>query len=289
MLARLRAEARGARLRENPAMAKSKRAPALLELMKGSGREGADTPGDGFQAPDQTDAPLGDTGRDETARDREANFEPVCEVVGSRIRFSLTQRSATIIVGIAGIVLAGACLIAYRLGETRGKEKARVAVDGGLHGELEQRRSSTPTRNLFEGIGDDPTIAFAGAEGGGSAPAPVAVVDGSYEAPDEPWVPGYNYVVVQDFKSDARGDAIEARDFLAENGLRCVILEMDQASNYRYRLITVTGFNLDDTAQRVSADGCLDKVRRIGRAYSESGGRYDFQSAYFKKLTGDRW
>lgn len=282
-------------------MAKSKQGPALLELMKGTRPDRGDAPGNEpgsaarrtapAQAGGREDEPSATSrGLDEAAHHPTAlDSEPACEVIGNRIRFSLTQRSATVIVGIAGIVLIGACLTAYRLGETRGKEMGRRTVQEGVLTEIERARSSTPTRNLFDGIGEDPTTALVGANSERSAEDPAAVVGEAYGAPDEPWVPGYNYIVVQDFRSDARGDAIRARDFLEENGLRCAITELEQSEVYRYRLITVTGFNLDDAVQKTSAREYLDRVHRLGQAYSESGGRYDFKSAYFKKLTGERW
>ncbi len=283
-------------------MAKSKQGPALFELMKGTREHGADAHCQAPEAPAPDEAPARKDHREspaptvlprgagEIARPPvESDEVSLCEVSGGCVHFSLTQRAATIVLAVVVLVLAGMCYVGYHLGEVRGKEKGRRAVQAQVADETDEARRAAPTRNLFDGIGSDPTAAVAGQSGEPSARGPAAAVAGNYVAHDLPWVSGHNYIVVQDFKSDARSDAIRAREFLEENGVRTAIVELERSETYKYRLITVSGFNLDDAAQRKLADECLDKVRRIGQAYSEGGGRYDFQSAYFKKLTGSRW
>ena len=286
-------------------MAKSKQGPALFELLKGTQAPGAipdheeagpadqDRSGAGV-APAPQDRPgsapaTGPRGSGEIAR-RPAvcAAEPPCEIDGDRIRFSLTQRTATIAVAAFALALAGVGYSGYRLGKERGKEQGRLAVQGRVLDEIEQARRTTPTRNLFDGIGDDPTAAVADLSGEQTVPLASAVAE-ALTPLDVPWVSGHNYIVVQDFKSDARGDAIRARDFLEDNGVGAAILQLERSGPYGYRLITVTGFNLDDPVQKRLADRYLHRVRRIGEAYSQSGGRYDFASAYFKKRKENHW
>ncbi len=287
-------------------MAKSKYGPALFELIKSTPAESAPIrrepgapPAEGIpyaptdrvpdeppressspEVPEKTEAPT----HPETAFEPESGYE----VIGGRVRFSLTQRTATITALGAVLVLIGVGYTAYRIGEARGLDQGRRLNQEGKLGEIEQARQAIPTRNLFEGIGDDPTAAAPSGTTERPAPTPAPAVGESYAAPSTPWVSGNTYIVVQDFKGDARGDAIRAHDFLKEYGVPAVILDL-QSGPYRYRLITSTGFNRDDPGQKKQADDYLEKVRRIGQVYSENGGRYDFKSAYFKKLTGDNW
>lgn len=286
-------------------MAKPKDGPALFELLRNSRRDRvveqretagvADrdepspslAPAPGIPRKTPPAAVPRDSG-EAVRRGRMQTEEELCDVSGGRIRFSLTQKGATIALVVAVLVVGGVGYVGYRLGEERGKEKGRLAVQERVLDEIDQARLAPPTRNLFDGIGDDPTVATdSGGEPRRMEPALVA--GDMYQASSVPWVSGHNYIVVQDFKSDARSDAIRAREFLEVNGVQTAIVELERSETYKYRLITVTGFNLDDAVQEKLAEEHLDKVRRIGQAYSEGGGRYDFQSAYFKKLTGDRW
>ena len=287
-------------------MAKSKHRPALFELLKSTDGEGtvgraAPEAAERGQPPTEvaptsavaSRAPVGTAtapGSGEAARLREGSArEQICEVESQRIRFSLTQGTATIAVAAVVLVLAGVGYVGYCVGEERGKEKGRLAIQEPVLDDIEQARQALVTRNLFNGIGDDPTVAVGDLTAETSARGAASPVPEAYDTPEVPWVPGHNYLVVQDFRNDARGDAVRARDFLVENGVQAAILELERSGPYGHRLITVTGFNLDDPVQKRLADEYVEKVRRIGRAYSESGGRYDFQSAYFKKLTGNHW
>ena len=287
-------------------MAKSKRGPALFELLKSSegenavGRAAPDAPA-GDQPPDRTapvspDLPHTPSGtamppgsaeavRSEAGSARKA----ACEVDGQRIRLSLTQGTATIAAAAVVLVMIGVGYLSYRVGEERGKEKGRLAIQEPVLDDIEQARRDLVTRNLFDGIGNDPTGAVGGPTGEPTLRGPASPVPEAYDTAEVPWVPGHNYIVVQDFKNDARGDAVRAQGFLEENGVQAAILELERSGAYGYRLVTTTGFNLDDPVQKRLADEYLERVRRIGRAYSESGGRYDFQSAYLKKLPGDHW
>ncbi len=283
-------------------MAKTKQGPALFELLKGTREHRADARRQAPGEPPQDEVLVREDRRESrtppglppgtgesTRPPVESKERSFCEVSGGCVRFSLTQRAATIVLAVVVLALVGMFYVGYHLGEVRGKEKGRRAVQARVADEIEEARRAAPTRNLFDGIGNDPTAAVTGRGGEPPARGPAAAVGGNYVAHDVSWVSGHNYIVVQDFKSDAWSDAVRAREFLEENGVGTTILELERSETYKYRLMTVTGFNLDDTVQKKLADEYLNKVRDIGQAYSEGGGRYDFQSAYFKKLTGNHW
>ncbi len=277
-------------------MAKSKQGPALFELMRNGEEDDAvaqrvDTRSAKLDEPSappmgQKSAPSAKPpGEGKPARRGvEPCFEPFCEVDSNRVRFSLTQKNATIAAAVVVLVLGGACYLSYCFG----KEQARRAIQERADGEIEQARQAVPTSNLFDGIGEDPTTG-AGVRDAAMAVAPAVVLGEGYDGADVPWVSGYNYIVVQDFRRDARGDAVQACTFLWENGIQTAIIELEQSGAYGYRLITAKGYNLEDQVQEQLAREHLEKVRQLGKVYSQSGGQYDFQSAYFRKLKGDSW
>ena len=285
-------------------MAKSKHGPALFELMKGARPESVSAREDEAEAPEGPPAPtppIGEASAMEPPAEVEERAPAVveagetaavrgalAEVYGDRIRFSLTQRTATIVAGVAVLVVLFAGYLGFRMGHARGVEQGRLAVQEEKVDAIEQARQAAPTQNLFEGVGNDPTAAATpDREPVLPRPAPPAAPAPAAEPPA--WISGHTYIVVQEFKADARGDAERARDFLLENGVETAIVPNGAAASGRCRLITATGFNRDDPVQKKLADEYRDRVRRIGQAYGESGGRYDFNSAYFMKLTGDHW
>jgi hypothetical protein len=277
-------------------MAKSKEGPALFELIRNRPLDAAEGRQSRSAHP-KAEVAAGSAGPPaspppsptSSAQPGSQVDEPACEVVRARIRFSLTQSAATVAVGVTVAVLIGAFFLGYGLGEERGREEARAAIQRPIEDEIERARRAAPTQNLFEGIGEDPTRPVAHVDDETTGAAFVPPGETEYAASRVPWVKGYNYIVVQDFKSGARGDAARAASFLEENGVSCAIIELNSAGPYRYRLVTATGFNFDDPVQKSLAEDYRAKVRRIGQAYSDSGGRYDFQSSYFMKLTDDTW
>ena len=283
-------------------MPKSKQGPALFELMRESRRG---SPEDG-SAPeieaDQPPPPPRDLEEEAPTPAPEpvacmddpdsgtgpVDIDPFCETAGGRIRISLTQSAATIAAAVAILMFAAVGYVGHRVGVGSGIEIARQAALDMDGNEIDLVRQDDPTPGLFDGIGVDPTTG-----GGGGMPS---AADGGREArpgAGHAWTVGYNYIVVQDFwdegQHDARTDALAASAYLKEQGVDVEIVELRRSTKYKYRLITVAGFDLEATGQQQLADDYLERVRRIGRAYSEGGGRYDFQSAYLRKLTGDRW
>lgn len=283
-------------------MAGSKRGPALFEVIRreeGSRavrRRGRTGLSDREQPPEPE-------GQPEEPREPAppppppGDAEPFFELLGERVRFTLTQRRATIAVSVAVIVLGGICYLSYALGHRRGmargihrgKEMAQLQIQGPLEDEIDRARRSMVTGDLFEGIGEDPTIAADQIVEDTADAGPRTSPGQAVEPAEVPWVTGQNYIVVQDFKAGDRADLLDAQQFLHDQGVQTAVVALEQAGPYRYRLIAVAGFNLEDPVQKKLAGDYMERVRRIGKAYSGSGGRYDFQSAYLKKLTSDRW
>ena len=130
--------------------------------------------------------------------------------------------------------------------------------------------------------------AFGGGRVGRLRDEEAALPDAAqYEPAPTTWVQGHNYIVVQDFRRDARADAEFAQGYLEQNGIPSVVLE--RSGSYPYRLITARGFDRDDQVQRKMADEYQERIRRLGQAYLQAGGRYDFKTAFFIKLTGETW
>jgi hypothetical protein len=195
-----------------------------------------------------------------------------------------------VVLAALGLLLITAHYLGYRFGEKRGRGSAvaGMAAPSAAAPEIEEIRRGPVTRRLFDGIGEDPTSTVVASEVVEKSALPASVPQAaSYESPRAAWVQGHTYIVVQDFRKDARGDAEMAQEYLAQNGIHGVILERSGA--YPYRLITTQGFNRDDKAERKLADEYQERIRRLGHAYLEAGGRYDFKTAYFMKLTGETW
>jgi hypothetical protein len=139
--------------------------------------------------------------------------------------------------------------------------------------------------DLFAGIGESPITAERTLTAKPAGPPEAA------RRPPEPrrsgitWVKDNTYVVVQSFRGDAREDAVRAKDYLDRHGIKT---EIFGGVDRGFRLITVRGFNRDDKTQREAADQFLQRIRSVGKAYFDAGGRYRLEG-YFAKMTSDTW
>jgi hypothetical protein len=140
---------------------------------------------------------------------------------------------------------------------------------------------------LFAGVGESPVQpateleARPGERRQGSLPLTSVRAAGGTTR----WVKGNTYVVVQSFRGDARQDASRAKEFLAQHGIGA---ELVGGNDRGYRLIATTGFNFEDETQKKLAEQFLQKIRNVGRAYFQSGGRYKLEG-YFATQTSDTW
>ena len=214
---------------------------------------------------------------------------PMFAVEGGLVRIALSSRAAG--VAIFGIMLAACVMFAVgqwvgrQSGFADGEQHGRLSVQRTAQDEIARARQSEPVRDLFEGIGETPVHAGPPTLAA-SRPQPAA--NRSAEAPaqnETVWVKGNTYVVVQSFRGSAREDAVNAKAFLAQHGIESEIFGRPDTG---YRLIATNGFNRSDATQRKLADRFLQRIRSVGTAYFDAGGRYKLEG-YFATLTSDSW
>jgi hypothetical protein len=209
--------------------------------------------------------------------------KPIVAIDGPRVVISMSSFGAGAAILLLGALLIGGFELGRRRGVTQGTEKGFQSgiefVRGDAKDAIQAARSQPPNSDIFGGVGTSPIT-------GGSEPksAPAAVSE-STKAPDEQaatqWVRGHTYIVVQDFRSGDLADAEQAKEFLAERGIETTLLDL--SGDYRYRLVANKGFNRDDPNQRKWCDQYHDKIRRLGKAFVNAGGRYRLEG-YKKKL-----
>ena len=273
-------------------MPKPKDGPALFELMRATVPEaeakGPDARQDEVPAapkappkavdrkPPAAPEPVAEPSPPETPP---VDSRPVFEVVGGQVRLALTSQWVAVAIFCLGLLLLAAYRIGLGVGLDEGKRVGHQAAQARVRDDIQAARAKPPTEGLFQGVGPSPVVRP-------TAPAP-AESDERPAVEDGPsWVTGYTYVAVQDFRADAGADVQRARQYLAENGVETVVVEMD--GDWKYRLITVEGFNRSDPVQRKLADEFLTSVRALGQEYFKQGGRYRLEG-YFITLTGETW
>ena len=100
------------------------------------------------------------------------------------------------------------------------------------------------------------------------------------------WIKGYNYVIVQSFRSDALADAEKAQAFLKQQGIDAAVVA--KAPDKPIQLIATQGFDYSDKTQKDLARRYLQRIRTIGKSYPKVGGRYKLEG-YLARLSGDSW
>lgn len=288
-------------------MRKSKRGPELFEvLQKGplpekqfevpgwwssrAGRRGkAESAGIdlGVDSTDHADAPRGEsTGKLAEPRDdvrAGAGADRTIELEGSRLRISLTSFSAAILIATGLMLLA----VSYRIGQDRGFQAGRASYESGVLDEIQRTRLEPPNRELLAGLqqpvagaGDPPPARSSAGFTVEADPTEVSASAGPV------WVRGHTYINVQDFRPGTGDDAERVQAFLREHRIETAIIPLE--GGWR-RLLTTQGYNNDDQAQRGLNEALLGRICSLGLLYQKDGGRYDWQSAFFKKLTKDSW
>ncbi len=280
-------------------MARPKNATALYEVIRRTDLSGKDaetgmsdpaseavTP---QPAPSPVSAPVRDAGGqpDRTGRGpvAEGPAPPVFQVVDGRVRLALTPAATA----VAIFALACLMVVAYgagtRVGQRRGHEagfaEGREYTTSATLDEIQAARTKPPTDGLFEGVGVAPVR---------RAETPPETISRAAEpgqgAPAGGWVPGYTYVVVQDFRA---GDAVvmeQARQYLLDNGVETAVIELE--GGYAGRLITTQGFNREDPVQKQLCEDYWARVRKLGQAFFDEGGKYRLEG-YLKTLKAETW
>jgi len=282
-------------------MAKSKRSPALFEVLGSSGEgtgaktkvppwwsraQGSAAPADSEILPPERERP--DAVLQEPAGEGKT---PFIEYDGSRIRLCLTSLMGAAVIALL-LILAGG---AYRIGTSIGYEdgmrdgfrSGQEAYLADTHDEILTARSGPPRTDVIDDLRRAPAEGASGDAGlAGSSVVGLDSPPDEGTAPDDPaWVRGNTYVVVQEFAPRSGDDVLLAREFLAERNVETAVIRL--ADGWA-RLTTAQGFNRKDEAQSRLAEELLARVQEVGREYWQAGGRYKFEG-YFKLLKGDSW
>lgn len=210
------------------------------------------------------------------------------EMDGDRVRVTFTS------VTLAAVIFALLALVigVFALGRwsgakgefARGFDAGRTSYAADAMSEIEAARRQTPASEVIGSLLEEPRPASQPASPAAPAPSrdePSAVkLSGGVQ-----WIPGHTYVVAQEFSVGRRDDALKAEAFLAQHGIGSAVVGLQSGAT---QLITTTGFDRDDPAQRRLADDLLRNVRAAGAAYAAAGGGYKLEG-YFRKLKGENW
>ncbi|MEE9296381.1 MAG: hypothetical protein V3W34_15660 [Phycisphaerae bacterium] len=284
-------------------MQKPKRGKALLELIHQQDASYLRTPG-WWRSPDASAGQPEAAPASHSTR-ASAAVEPLLSDVaprrlvslhGKHVVFSLSSTSAAAAVFVLMLLVGLSFLVGRRTGVQRGLadgfRRGADSVRASAVGEIEAARNAAPNRDIFVGLGssplkaaatgDKPTDSVEAASGTDYSARRSARAEGRGSA----WVTGHTYIVVQEFKAGDQVDAAAARLFLRDHGIETDILE--SRGTYKYRLLTLKGFNREDPDQRKWCDQYHAKIKELGRLFVKAGGRYDLQG-YQKTLTGAGW
>ncbi len=233
------------------------------------------------------------------------------ELEGERIRLTLTSWTAAIVafVGIAVVILAFE--IGRRFGDDagfdRGHASGREAYLADTLDEIETARQQPPSTDLISSLLQVPeakpervvpdraatpterpaetTAARPESNRAKRATRPETVPRQRTAKSRSNWIRDYTYIVAQEFSAGRDEDARRAQDFLGDNGVRTELVHYPSGS---IQLITLQGYNRNDSTQKRMSQKLLDKVHSIGRNYFSQGGGYRLEG-YFKKLKGESW
>ena len=282
-------------------MPKPKDSLALFEIMRSSEPQGPKketstasrqartaTPSEPPTADGQPSTTNGDLAAAAARNARPADDRPSrpwFEIAGGQVRFAFTSQGMAVAIFALALLVVAAYAVGLWVGNARGEKAgyraAKLDTQAAVMDDIQAARAEPPAESLFEGVGTSPIVRRS------TETAETLAVDLHPASADEPaWVRGYTYVVVQDFRADAWADVEKAQRYLLDNGIETAVVELD--GDWKYRLVARQGFNRDDPVQRKLADEFLVRVRTVGEAFFQAGGRYRLEG-YFKKLTADHW
>ena len=228
------------------------------------------------------------------------------ELEGERIRLTLTSWTAAIVAFVGIVMIVGAFEIGRRFGDgsgfDRGHTAGRNAYLADALDEIETARQQPPSTDLISSLLQVPeaepervatrsehpaetTAARTESSRAKGATRPKTVPRQRAVKSRSNWIRDYTYIVAQEFSAGRDEDARRAQDFLGDNGVRTELVQYPSGS---IQLITLQGYNRNDSTQKRMSQKLLDKVHSIGRNYFSQGGGYRLEG-YFKKLKGESW
>ncbi len=234
----------------------------------------------------------------------------IVAVDGDRIRLSLTSVTAAAVVFGGLVMVLGAFEIGRRVGASsgynRGHSAGRESFVAETEDEIEAARRQSPATDLIQGLLQIPADDAEQSEPEKPAEQradvvprplerlPVVTEEEADDLADSArmdsrkrskWIRDYTYVVAQEFPRGRAEDAERAREFLAESGVLTEIVTYPSGS---IQLITLQGYNRNDSTQRKMSEDRLKKVRAIGARYFRQGGGYKLEG-YHKTLKDENW
>lgn len=210
------------------------------------------------------------------------------EMEGDRIRLTFTSVTLAGAIFALLIALLGVFALGHWRGDkggfARGFDSGRASYAADAVSEIEAARRQPPATEVIGGLLQEPRATTPPPPQAGAA-TPTRESSTAKPPGGVRWIPDHTYVVVQEFSAGHRNDAVKAKAFLAQRGIDAAVIELPSGGA---QLITTTGFDRDDPAQRRLADELLKSVRAAGAAYVADGGGYKLEG-YFKKLKGETW
>jgi hypothetical protein len=283
-------------------MAKSKHAPALFEVLekakeaKGQLKVPAwvGTPASGSEASTpsvEADAPVAIrpahpvpavVAAADHAGGGDGAGEPLWSYDGQRLRVSLTKLSAGLVFAGLVVIFGGAYRLGSSVGASAGYESGRRSYEAATVATIEEARQQPVNEELVSSLRTASSAPVTGSRPtSGVSPDSASRTVGAPPA----WVKGNTYVVVQEFRPDSGNDVWIAQGFFAEQGLATSVVT--RSSGHLW-LVTTEGYNYGDPAQKQLGKVLSQRVRDIGKAYQQAGGRYACEG-YERTLTGDSW
>jgi hypothetical protein len=193
----------------------------------------------------------------------------------------LTAKKAAVAIFLAIVVLVGSFEVGSRAGQTRGRRlgfrQGQASYTAGALSEIEKARGQRPATHLVENLLAEPA--------GTASDARPIEIEGQLSSGPTRWVKGNTYIVGQEFSADRLEDALQAQEFLTQNGVPTELVRLPGGA---MQLLTTQGYNRKDPTQRQMADELLAKVHRIGERYFAAGGGYRLRG-YFKTRTENTW
>ncbi|RME37169.1 MAG: hypothetical protein D6788_10050 [Planctomycetota bacterium] len=207
------------------------------------------------------------------------------ELEGDRIRVSLSSVGAALAVFVLLVGVFGAYELGRRDAVERafalGYEEGRRYYEAQTVSDIELARRQEPQVEVIQSLLEPAATADAGSEASAASTAENPKPAESRQK----WIAGYTYVVAQEFAAGREEDALEAKAFLAQNGVPTALVRYPSGA---MQLITTQGYNLSDPAQRALAERLRERVRALGTAYFAQGGGYKLEG-YWKTRKGDSW
>ena len=255
-------------------MPRSKRAPALFELIQrqqAQGARSAPIPATGGRQEDQS---VSATPPDQPPPPAPAASHTSPTVAGPPISFqdgrahlSLSPVSCAVVLGTVLLLIAGSFSLGRRAGWRDVEHTSQTAAPDNLA----NARQSTPNASVFHSL-------LTRSAGQSTPPQVKPHPPAPTYSRNVPLQPGKTYLVIQTFK-DSSDDAVRAQEFLAAKNVPTKVV---QAGTTSVHLLSAESFDYGDSDDRDRFEQFRKSLRVLGRIYASKKyrGGYDFRDCY---------